>query len=309
MARSSTHAQMNRHVDGCDEDLARKGGILKEEILVGKFSNTWTLMGASWDLLKKDREILVFPLISGICCMAVLASFAVPIVLNAGHSHGSATQPPAVGYGILFLYYFLTYFVITFFNTAIVACAVHRMNGGDPTVSYGMQAAFERFNLIFGWALLQATVGLVLRMIEDRSEMIGKIVAGILGMAWTVTSFLVVPVLVVEKMGPIDAVKVSASLLRKTWGEQLIGNCSFGLVFLVLALPAVVFPILGFASGSGAGAIAGIIAAALYIVGLALVQSALQAIFQAALYLYARDNKAPHGFENAALANAVRMKA
>jgi len=276
---------------------------------MAKFSNTWALMSASWDLLKKDKEILVFPLISGICCLIVLASFAVPIIMSSGiHSGGASTQSSPFGYGMLFLFYFCSYFIITFFNTAIVACAAHRMSGGDPTVSYGMQAAFDRFNLILGWAALQATVGLILRMIEDRSEFIGKIVAGLLGMAWTVTSFLVVPVLVIEKKGPLDAVKGSASLLRKTWGEQLIGNCSFGLVFLVLAIPAFIFAALGFMSGSGVAALIGIIVAVLYIIGLTLVQSALQAIFQTALYLYARDGKAPQGFGNAGLEHAVAMK-
>ncbi len=273
-----------------------------------KFSNTWSLMAASWDLLKKDKEILVFPLISGICCLVVLGSFAIPIIATGIHSPDAAAPSAPVGYGMLFLFYFCNYFIITFFNTAIVACAAHRMNGNDPTVSYGMQAAFERFSPIFGWALLQATVGLILRMIEDRSDLIGKIVAGLLGMAWTVTSFLVVPILVVEKMGPIDALKESAALLRKTWGEQLIGNFSFGLVFLVLAIPAFIFGVFGFMSGSGIGAIAGILLAVMYFIGLALIQSALQAIFQTAIYFYARDNKAPQGFDNAALANAVRMK-
>ncbi len=275
---------------------------------MGKFSNTWSLMAASWDLLKKDREILVFPLISGICCLVVLVSFAIPIIATGTHSADAAAPSAPVGYGLLFLFYLCNYFIITFFNTAIVACAAQRMNGGDPTVSYGMQAAFERFNPIFGWALLQATIGMILRMIEDRSDLVGKIVAGLLGMAWAVTSFLVIPVLVVEKMGPIDALKESAALLRKTWGEQLIGNFSFGLVFLVLAIPAFLFGALGFMSNSGIGAIAGIMLAVLYFIGLALVQSALQAIFQTALYFYARDNKAPQGFDNAALANAVRVK-
>jgi hypothetical protein len=276
---------------------------------MAKFSNTWSLMSASWDVLKKDKELLVFPLISGICCLIVLASFAVPIVMSSGmHSGSASTHSAPIGYGMLFMFYFCSYFIITFFNTAIVACAAHRMSGGDPTVSYGMQAAFDRFNLILGWAALQATVGLILRMIEDRSEWIGKIVAGLLGMAWTVTSFLVVPVLVIEKKGPIDAVKESATLLRKTWGEQLIGNCSFGLVFLVLAIPAFIFVALGFMSGSGAAVFIGLIVAVLYIIGLTLVQSALQAIFQTALYLYARDGKAPQGFEKAGLEHAVAVK-
>jgi len=273
---------------------------------VGKFSNTWSLMGASWDLLKKDKEILVFPLISGICCLVVLASFAIPIIVSGGlESGGASTDSHALAYAALFLFYFCNYFVIVFFNSAIVACAAHRMNGGDPTVGYGLQAAFDRFSLIAGWALVQATVGLILRVVEDRSERLGRIIAGLLGMAWTVTSFLVVPILVIEKKGPLDAVKGSASLLRKTWGEQLIGNCSFGLVFLALGIPAFIVLVLGFMSGSGIGAIIGIIAAAVYLIGLALIQSALQAIFQTALYLYVRDGQAPQGFQNAALENAI----
>ena len=273
------------------------------------FSNTWKLMGASWDLLRKDKELLVFPLISGICCLLILASFASPIIMGGGmHSGGDPAHSAPFGYGSLFLFYFCSYFVITFFNTAVVACAAHRMSGGDPTVSYGLQEAFDRFNLIIGWAALQATVGLILRTIEDRSEWIGKIVAGLLGMAWTVTSFLVVPVMVLEKKGPLDAVKESASLLRKTWGEQLIGNFSFGLVFLALAVPAFLLLAFGFMSGSGAGVLIAVTAAILYIIGLILVQSALQAIFQTALYFYARDGKAPRGFENAGLERAVAVK-
>ena len=187
---------------------------------MGKFSNTWSLMGASWELLKKDKEILVFPLISGICCLVVLASFAGPIIVSGGLSGGASADSHALVYASLFLFYFCNYFVIVFFNSAIVACAAHRMNGGDPTVAYGLQAAFDRFSLIAGWALVQATVGLVLRVVEDRSERLGRIITELLGMAWTVTSFLVVPILVIEKKGPLDAVKGSASLLRKTWGAM-----------------------------------------------------------------------------------------
>ena len=131
-----------------------------------------------------------------------------------------------------------------------VACAVIRMEGGDPTVSDGLRAAGARLSLIAGWALIQATVGLVLRVIEDRSERLGQIIASLLGMAWTVTSFLVIPILVIEDKGPFAALEESAALLKKTWGEQLIGNFSFGLVFFLLSVPAFIVIALGFASGS-----------------------------------------------------------
>jgi hypothetical protein len=278
---------------------------------MGKFSNTWSLMGASWQVLRKDKEILVFPLISGLCCLVVLASFAIPVILSGAWrtSGGDAsTNGRFVHYVALFLFYFCNYFVIVFFNAAIVACARIRMEGGDPTVSDGLRAAVSRLSLIAGWALISATVGLILRVIEDRSERLGQFVAGLLGMAWTVASFMVIPILVIEEQGPITALKESTALLRKTWGEQLIGNFSFGLVFFLLAIPAVIFVVLGFATGSGAGVIIGIILAAVYLIGLALIQSALQAIFQAALYLYARKGQVAPGFKAELLTNAMGRK-
>ncbi len=278
---------------------------------MGKFSSTWSLMGASWQVLKKDKEILVFPLISGICCLIVLTSFAIPIIAGGAWRHlggNSSTGSHVVYYAVLFLFYFCNYLVIVFFNSAIVACATMRMEGGDPTVSYGLQAALARLPLIAGWALVSATVGLILRVIEDRSERLGQFVAGLLGVAWTIASFLVVPILVIEKKEPLTALKESTALLKKTWGEQLIGNFSFGLVFFLLAIPAFIFVVMGLATGRGAGIIVGIFFAAAYLTGLALIQSALQAIFQSALYLYARDGRVAPGFEEGLLTNAMVRK-
>jgi len=149
--------------------------------------------------------------------------------------------------------------------------------------------------------VLAATVGLVLRMIEERSNLVGKIVAGLLGMAWSLTSFLVVPILVIENEGPVSALQRSAAMLKKTWGEQIIGNFSFGLIFLLLALPGVLFLVLGITAQSAPV----IVVAVLYFIGIALAQSALQGIFQAALYLYMRDGEAPDGFEAGALQASI----
>lgn len=285
---------------------------------MGKFSRTTSLMRASWDVLKQDKELLLFPLLSGLCCLLVLASFAGPLLamtdwqaasesmtagaaqsLTQSDGHISAEQ---VLYGLgLFLFYFCNYFVIVFFNAGLIACAQIRMEGGDPTVTDGLREAWARLPAIAGWALLAATVGLVLRMIEERSNLVGKIVAGLLGMAWTLTSFLVVPILVIENEGPISALKRSATMLKTTWGEQLIGHFSFGLIFLLLALPGVLFMVLGVTANS----VALIVVSVLYFIVIALAQSALQGIFQAALYLYMRTGEAPDGFEASALEASI----
>jgi hypothetical protein len=260
-----------------------------------KFSYTWELMGASWDVLKQDKELLVFPLISGVSCLVVLLSFAFPLWYTGSWqppARNAHWQQQALYYGVLFLFYLCNYFVITFFNTAIISGAIERMSGGDPTVTSCLNAAASRLPLIFGWAVVSATVGLVLRMIEDRSEKVGAFVAGLLGMAWSIATFLAVPVLVAERKGPIEALKGSASLLRKTWGEQLISNFSFGFVFFFLAIPAYLFIAFAVYAGAAMNSVPLAVAAAAiaigYLILLALVQSALQSIFQAALYLHAR---------------------
>ena len=275
---------------------------------MNRIHRTWLLMSACWQILKKDKEMLLFPLISGLCCLLLLASFVLPFYLTG------SWQPPKAGaetghhvmyYGMTFLFYVCSYFVVVFFNCAVVACATIRMSGGDPSVADGIRAAASRLPAIFGWALILATVGLIVRIIEDRSKKVGQLVAGLFGMAWTLVSFLVIPILVVENKGPLKALSESTQLLKKTWGEQLVGNFSFGLIFFLLGIPPVALVVLGFFSGSGAAIGLCIAAAAIYLIVLALVQSALQAIFQAALYFYARNGQVPEGFQEEFLRGAM----
>jgi hypothetical protein len=265
-------------------------------------------MSACWQILKKDKEMLVFPIVSALCCLLVMATFAVPFYLTGKWqppTGDSSTSQQVVYYGILFLFYFCNYLVVIFFNCGIVACATIRMGGGDPTVRDGLRAALSRFPSIVGWAFLSATVGLLLRIIEDRSEKIGRIVSGILGIGWTLISYLVVPILAMEGLGPVAALKESTRLLKKTWGEQLIGGFSFGLIFFLLALPGIGLIILGFFLGSVALLITCISVAVIYLVTLGLIQAALQSIFQAALYLYARNGQVPEGFQAEFLQGAM----
>lgn len=275
---------------------------------MNKILRTWSLMSDCWQVLRQDKALLVFPLISGICCLMLLGSFAVPLYLTgAWHppGHDAPTTKMVTYYGSLFLFYFANYFVIVFFNAGIVACAAARMSGGNPTIADGFRTAASRLPVIIGWALLAATVGMLLRIIEERSEKIGRFAAALLGMAWTVASFLVVPVLVIENKGPLAALKDSTVLLKKTWGEQVVSNFSFGSIFGLLMIPGIALVVLGAYLGGGPALIACIGIAFIYWMVLALVQSALQSIFQAALYLYARDGHVPEGFRDEVLSGAI----
>jgi len=282
----------------------------------GNISQTWELMGQSWDVLKKDKELLVFPLVSGICCLLVIASFAIPVIMTDSWMPPTAEQEgQAVSaadqvayYAKLFAFYFCNYFVIIFFNSAIAGCAAMRMRGQDPTVGDGFSIAFSRIHAIFGWAIVSATVGLILRIIEDKNEKIGAFVASLLGTAWTLVSFLVLPILVIENVGPFAALKKSTALFKRTWGAQIGANFSFGLIFFLLMLPAVGIVVLGFLSQSGIVIGICIAVAVIYCIVLSLIQSTLGVIFQTALYYFADTGAAPAGFDTRSLNSAVRQK-
>ena len=183
---------------------------------MGKLSNSWELMKASWKILMLDKEMLLFPLFSGIASILVMFSFAAPLFFfddGALFNDMVSSENQLVQYVVVFLFYFCNYFVVIFFNSAVIICATIRMNGGDPTVKDGIRLALKRLPLIIRWALVASGVGMLLRIIEERAGLLGRIIAGVLGFAWTVTSFLVIPVMVVDKRGPIDALKESAHLL------------------------------------------------------------------------------------------------
>ena len=200
-----------------------------------QFSRSWTLVKASAGVLKQDKELLVFPAISVIASLLVVATFILPLFgLLDCKALEQGEREPVWLYAWVFLFYLAQYFVIFYFNTALVGAAMIRLRGGDPTVADGLQIAWSKVGTILGYALIAATVGMILRAIEERAGMIGKWVAGLLGAAWTVLTFLTVPVLVSRDIGPLEAVKESALLLKKTWGENVIGQGGVGLVFGLL---------------------------------------------------------------------------
>src|SRR4051794_10645330 len=171
-----------------------------------RIRNSWSLVKEAWAVLRQDRELALFPVLSGIVSALVLASFALPALLlfpwaELGRSVDSRSLHGGYGahfgplhYVGIFLYYLVTYFVVVFFNAGLVACVKKRFAGEDPTLRDGLDFSFQNIGRIFQWALLSATVGTVLRAIEERLGWVGQIVAGLLGMAWSIVSFFVVPV-------------------------------------------------------------------------------------------------------------------
>ena len=282
--------------------------------MFARFAQSWSLVKASASVLRSDKELLLFPLLSAIASLIVAASFFVPAMLGGMFaSMREDGRPDVAVYALLFAFYVVQYFVIIFFNSALVGAAMIRLRGGDPTVADGFRIAMSKLPAILGYAVISATVGVLLRALQERAGFIGRFVVGLIGLAWTVASFLVVPVLVNSDVGPIDAVKRSAELLKKTWGQNLIGNVGIGLVFGFLLFATVLV-------GGGLVVLAAttkttmLIVLAAAVVGisillLVLVQAALQGIYSAALYRYAAEGEAGGGFARDMVADAFRVKA
>ena len=265
-----------------------------------RIKRSWELVKASFEVLKQDRELILFPIVSGVIMFFVTLTFLIPTLVGNFFDNLFVNGIPIFGYIVLFLFYLVQYIVVYYNSTALVGAAMIRLRGGDPTVKDGYRIAWSQILPIIGWALLSATVGLILNVLSSNSKNKGRgksLIASLIGAAWNVLTFLVVPVLAVEGLGPIQAVKRSWELLKGTWGEQISGKLSIGLIFGLIGfgggavlvglgvglsillesfIPAIIFGILLF----------------IFITILSLLNSTLSSIFSAAVYEYAVEGKA-----------------
>ncbi len=268
--------------------------------------HTIELMRMSWRVLMKDRELIVFPILSGIGVLIAAGAFfliaSVTGTLDRIAAEGADTSPGALDIALSLALYVAGYFIVIFFNAALVAAALERLRGGDPNVGSGLRAAATHLPQILGWAIIAATVGLILQLARGRTDnFLGRVALAIVGGVWAYLTFFVVPVLVAEGLGPIAAIRRSGSLFRRTWGQQVAASFGFGLVYILVVLVAFLPAAAIFAVSPIAGLAAGAV-----IVGLtvATVQT-LEGIFKAALYEFA-NGEAPLGFDSGTLSDAYR---
>jgi hypothetical protein len=258
-------------------------------------------------VLRQDKELAILPLLSFVAWLVVAATFILPIAVVAGDaSDGSSWTSNPVAWVLAFLGYLAAAYVMIFFNAAIVCGADERLSGGDPTLGSALRGARERAGVLLPWALLSATVTLVLRAIEERAGIIGRIVVGFVGLAWTLVTFLVLPILVVERVGVGAAVKRSTELFKRTWGENVVTNGGIGLLGFIAALAGVVVVVPLIAIG-GPAMYLGIGVGAVWIAAVTCITTTLGGIVSIALYRYAVDGTVP-GFGTEQLHGAFRPR-
>lgn len=276
------------------------------------------LLKTSWGVLKSDKELALIPILSAFCSAVVMVLMGVgawatvnqtPVkttnIFDGTPTTSTNYQQTPMTWVVIVLGYFLVSVVVTFFTAALMAGAHERLTGGNPTLGSAFGKASSRLPQLLGWALIQATVGLVLRSIAERGGIVGQILASALSFAWNIVSWLAVPFIVVDGLGPIESLKRSAEVLKKTWGENLAANIGFGIINLLVVLAAVLVGGLFIAVGLW---VVGIVLAVLMITISAVIISALTGIYRTALFMYASTQYVPSGFTRESLEGAFRTK-
>jgi hypothetical protein len=281
--------------------------------MLDRLQRSWDLAMQCLAVLREDKTLLVFPLFSTIAIVLITASFAVPLwpLVAAFEAHAGRPPDQTLVYILLFAFYFIQFSVVNFFNTALVEVAMRRFDGGEAGVADGLRRAWARLPVILMYSAVAATVGTILRIIEERVGFVGRLVIGLIGFVWAVATSLVVPVLAAEDVGPYEAITRSAELIRRTWGEQIIGNAGIGLVFALFVGVAGVIGALAAAAALAVGktlAIAVVVVLVLVVCLLVMAQATLQGIYAAALYRYADGDAATGGLDPDLLGGAFRAR-
>jgi hypothetical protein len=276
-----------------------------------RIRRSFDLVRASVQVLRQDKHLLLFPIISAVAMVLVLAAFALPLFGLAsidGMGKGGA-------YSAAFLFYVVQYFVIFYFNTALVGAVMIRLDGGSPSLGDGLRIANSRFGAILGYAVISATVGVILRAIQERVGFLGRFIVGLIGAGWAVATFLVVPVIVTSERGAIGAISDSTDLLKRTWGENVVGqvglNAAFSLLYFGLIAGAVLLALLMVKVAGAVSPVLLILLAAIVVLAClacVLLHATLSGIYSAVLYRYATGGNDAPGFDRSFLESAFRQK-
>lgn len=253
-----------------------------------RLKNGWELAKISLRTINENRELLLFPVFSTISLILILATFFGGTYFLVGDSIENIMENESVSnifaYGMIFIYYLINFFIVVFFNSALIHCAMKYFEGKPTSLGDGIQFAISRIGKIFSWAIVSATVGTILQVISESGK-IGEFIAMFIGAAWSILTFFVVPILIYEDKSVFDSIKSSTNMMKEKWGESLAGNVSFSLIMILGLIGAVgigfllgyIHPIVGLAVG--------FIAAILVFT----IISAAKTVFVAAVYNHVKE--------------------
>lgn len=281
------------------------------------FSRSWDITKSSFSVIFKDKELLLFPILSGFFSLVFVLSMLFPSIIGKLIT-GAVPELGVLEYALIFVSYLGLSFIATFFNCCVVYTAKKRFEGKESKFFEALGFAFSKIHLILMWSLLSATVGVILNLLDnlaERSKGIGKVILDLivkgLGMAWSIVTIFVIPGLVYKNLSPFEAIKDSAKVLKKTWGESIVKYLGLGFIKgLLLAAGIVLFIISIFIAIpiGGLVIVALVVAFIAYLVLLSLAFGIADSIFDTALYVYANTGKVPKLFTAEQMKEAFKEK-
>ncbi|WP_136717388.1 DUF6159 family protein [Halorientalis salina] len=256
----------------------------------------WNLSKDSFLVLKRQPELALFPLISGIAGLLYIA------LLFGGSFVAGLFDAQSTGFAVLFLFYLGTAFIAAYFNAALVYSAREAFEGREPTLKSGLAEAWKHKGPLFAWAIISAVVGMIMRAIEQQDNLLADVAALLFSVAWSIITYFIIPVIVFEDVSVTEMFKRSGETFKNTWGETAGANFGVGLVSLLFVVVGIVIAVgvtflLSSAVGSG-GFVVGAVIGAVIVLAMFLFASALGAIAKTALYVYATEGQRPSEFEN-----------
>lgn len=278
---------------------------------MGRIGRGWALAKESWAIVKGDRSLLLFPIVAGVCALVAAGLF-----FGVGAGLGTAADSFWVAVPFLVVGAYVIIAIGQFCAVALAACATKALDGEDTTFAEGVAAARGRFGIILRWSALMLLVGAAISALQAllrdaAGGLVSSIVGGFANLAWTVATFFVVPVIALDGLGPKEAIKRSASVVRERWGEGAVGTATIGgAIFLVAVLPGIALIVGGVALTGSSAVLGGVVIAVgvvVIVVGM-LFQVTLSAVFRVALYRFATRGETAGRFTQEQLAGAFRPK-
>lgn len=275
---------------------------------MSRFQTSWEIAKRSWAVLRSDKTLAWFPVLSALGSLLVIAVLGGLFLVAGIDDSSTGTTLAPFGWVLVVVAYLALATVQTYFLAGLVAGADRRLRGEDSTLRGALEIASSRLHRLLPWAVVTATVTMVLQAIEERFGIVGTIVARLVGLAWNLVTFLVVPILVLEDLGVGDALKRSKDLFKKTWGENVIGQFGLGAVGFLLTLPGLLLIGVGVAVGTAGIVVLGALGV-VWLLASAVVVSAMSGIYRTALYHYAANGQVPGEFSGIDFEQAFRRRA
>ncbi|KKT40936.1 MAG: hypothetical protein UW30_C0015G0007 [Candidatus Giovannonibacteria bacterium GW2011_GWA2_44_13b] len=287
---------------------------IAQPVKIGKFKASKMIARESWNLLKQDKEMMFFPVFSAAVMLIIALIGGAIFFFNVLGGDIAALETYAAKDSgnleiiFLFIIYFLSAFIVVFFQAGIVTIVNGRLKGQDLTFKDGFQNALKHIGEILLWSLVSASAGVILRAVAERSKILGRIVVFFLGTAWSILTFFIVPVLIIDDISMGESLKKSAAIIKKTWGESIIINIGVSVYFAFLGLLGVIVFAATLFSGNLIIIISGGVLLLIYLILLAIISETLSTIFKVVLYEYASTGVLPQGFSPETIRAAFRAK-